>query len=79
MKYISAQEALCDRVGRHTQRGSRPIHGDILEDEESQNRPVCHLGGQTLPAMEEQPAKGTIPERNHQSIANTLIILFMAI
>ena len=54
-------------------------HGVILEDEESQNRPVRHLGGQTLPAMEEQPAKGTVSERNHQSIANTLIILFMAI
>lgn len=51
--HVSDQEALCDCVGRDSKRGGDPLHGYILENEESQNRPVRHIGGQTLQAVEE--------------------------
>lgn len=72
--HVSDQEALCDCVGRDSKRGGDPLHGYILENEESQNRPVRHIGGQTLQAMEEQPTQGTVPERHNQSIPKAMVL-----
>lgn len=73
MQRLSDKEALCDCVGRYSQWRGDPLHGYILENEESQNRPVRHIRGQTLQAVEEQSTEGTVPERNNQSIPNAMV------